>query len=208
MVHRVQQPYRPLPFPDPNFQHQAQYDQGANISANNNIFFCETPLPSRVYFQSRALIELRRLWQRLYAAPLFFRSRMILHIIYLCNIVHPLHIPLYLLSTSQVPPYLIVGTMDTVSWTCQVTVALSCRIIMIIMRHSLHFRRVTIWILLMAPLDLVFLVYTPNPAPVRYLASVSRPPMSNTTEFVDQTQHWPPVATCSWFAPRAFLSIM
>jgi hypothetical protein len=36
-VHQVHQPALPLPFPDTNIQHQAQYDPGANISATNNI---------------------------------------------------------------------------------------------------------------------------------------------------------------------------
>jgi hypothetical protein len=42
-VHRIHQPYCPLPLPAPNIKHQAQCDQGVSIGATNEInVFCDT----------------------------------------------------------------------------------------------------------------------------------------------------------------------
>jgi hypothetical protein len=92
---------------------------------------CLTRLNSRPHSRFLAQIALRQQCQPRYLACLFFRSLTVRHVTFQCTIFHPLLIPLCPHSTLRVRLSRIVDTMDTVSSTCQVAVAFSCRIRMI-----------------------------------------------------------------------------
>jgi hypothetical protein len=166
MVHRIQQPNRPIPLQAPNIQHKAHCDPGANISATNDINVLRDTVALKNLFPISSANRTAPAMTELVRGTFFYRSMMVLHVISQCTIVHPLLIPSCLLSTLQVQQYLIVGTMDTVSLICQVSVAFSCHIQMIMMRYSLHSIRVIICISLLsqclATMDLVCLIWSPN----------------------------------------------
>jgi hypothetical protein len=131
MVHRVQQPARPLSLPAPNIHHKAQYYPGLNISATKNIHVLQDTTDPDKPFPISSANSTAPAMKASIRGTFASCSRIVLHVIFRFMIAHPLQIPSYRLCTTPV-----VGTMDTVSLTCKDASAFSWRIHMIIMHPS------------------------------------------------------------------------